>query len=177
MIRDVPSKYHPFALWAYSKGGTLGNVPLFFGEVIATDALDANYKATDIASAWAKYSALNAIVPERILKPPTGSRGDIEQAAIWEDGTWYTEITRKLVTGHDDDVQFDDLSKTYAFGIATMDNTGGGGHNTHGSTKYHLAFDIESELPTDEEAPPADEEKPGDFSTSYSNIQYVLKGE
>jgi hypothetical protein len=27
--RDVPSKYHPFALCAYSKGGTLGNVPLF----------------------------------------------------------------------------------------------------------------------------------------------------
>ena len=131
------------------------------GEIIVTDPLDANYNATDITSAWAKYSALNAIVPERILKPATGSRGDIEQTAIWEDGTWYTEITRKLVTGHDDDVQFDDLSKTYAFGIATMDNTGGGGHNTHGSTIYQLAFDIVSEPPTDEEAPPADEEKPG----------------
>ena len=115
------------------------------GEIIVTDPLDANYNATDITSAWAKYSALNAIVPERILKPATGSRGDIEQAAIWEDGTWYTEITRKLVTGHDGDIQFDDLSKTYAFGIATMDNTGGGGHNTHGSKIYQLAFDIVSD--------------------------------
>lgn len=131
------------------------------GEIMVTDPLDANYNAADITSAWAKYSALNAIVPERILKPATGSRNDIEQAAIWEDGTWYTEITRKLVTRHDDDVQFDDLSKIYAFGIATMDNTGGGGHNTHGSTIYQLAFDIVSESPTDEEAPPADEEKPG----------------
>jgi hypothetical protein len=26
--RNVPSKYYPFALCAYSKGGTLGNVPL-----------------------------------------------------------------------------------------------------------------------------------------------------
>ncbi len=116
-------------------------------EVLIADPLDANCNGADISLAWAKYSALNAIVAERILKPPAESRGDIEQAAIWENGTWYTEISRKLVTGHVDDVQFDDLSRTYAFGIATMDNTGGEGHNTHGSTIYQLAFDIGSKPP------------------------------
>lgn len=87
----------------------------------------------ELAEASAKYMGFGAIIPERILSAPSGSRGDIAQAAIWEDGTWYTEFARKLDTGHDDDVQFSDLTATYLFGIATMDNTGGGGHNTHGS--------------------------------------------
>jgi hypothetical protein len=96
--------------------------------------------ASEIASAVQNYETLNALVPERILRAPTGSRGDVTQAAIWEDGVWYTEIARELETGNEDDVQFNDLSDSYSFGVALMDNSGGGDdHSTHPSS-YVLTF-------------------------------------
>ena len=53
------------------------------GEVVG----DATVGVTDIEAEanWAAYSALNAIVPERILRVPVGSRGDIDFAATWSD--------------------------------------------------------------------------------------------
>ncbi len=63
-------------------------------------------------------------VPGYILEKPVGSRGDIEARGVWKDGQWNLEIKRKLVTGNDDDVQFD-VTKIYRFGVAVMDNTGG----------------------------------------------------
>ncbi len=79
----------------------------------------------DAATYWPAYAALNAIVPERILRAPTGSRGDIEFAANWSDGIWTVELGRDLDTGNDDDVQFD-TEHDYHFNVATMDNGGGG---------------------------------------------------
>ncbi len=73
---------------------------------------------------WPNYSALQAVVPERILRPPAGSRGDIVQAATWNNGTWTTEISRGLNTGNDDDVQFQ-AGQEYTFGVSIMDNGGG----------------------------------------------------
>ena len=35
---------------------------------------------------------------------------------------WTLEIGRKLVTGSATDVQFDDLSESYYFGVAALDN-------------------------------------------------------
>jgi PAS domain S-box-containing protein len=63
-------------------------------------------------------------VPGYILERPTGSRGDIDTKGMWEAGRWDLEIKRKLDTERDDDVQFD-ITKTYRFGIAIMDNAGG----------------------------------------------------
>jgi hypothetical protein len=63
-------------------------------------------------------------IPGYILEKPVGSRGDIEARGVWEDGIWSLEIKRKLNTGHDDDVQFD-TTRTYRFGVAVMDNSGG----------------------------------------------------
>jgi PAS domain S-box-containing protein len=63
-------------------------------------------------------------VPGFILERPQGSRGDIDAKGAWNRGRWNLEFKRKLDTGHDDDVQFD-ITKTYRFGIAIMDNTGG----------------------------------------------------
>jgi len=83
------------------------------------------------ASYWPKYATLNAIVPERILRKPSGSRADIQQAATWRNGTWTTEIVRDLNTGHDDDVQFA-VGQELTFGVAIMDNTGGEGHKVSG---------------------------------------------
>jgi hypothetical protein len=66
------------------------------------------------------------IVGGIIVKPFAGSRGDISSAAKWENGTWTIEMKRKLVTTGDkvaeQDVQFSDLGKAYAFGVAVFDN-------------------------------------------------------
>ena len=51
-----------------------------------------------------------------------GDRGDITGKGVWKNGVWTLEIARKLVTGSRFDVQFDDLSKGYFFGVAVFDN-------------------------------------------------------
>lgn len=57
-----------------------------------------------------------------IVSPFTGDRGDLAAGIKWENGKWTQEIARKLTTGSEFDVQFDDLSKQYGFGIAVFDN-------------------------------------------------------
>ncbi|MCK4970409.1 MAG: hypothetical protein KAS77_07775, partial [Thermoplasmata archaeon] len=108
-------------------------------ETITADPADPGYVGTDVADAWAEYDTLGAVVPERILSPPTGSRGDIHEAAIWKNGMWTSEMERLLVTGNDDDVQFDDMGMTYHFGVSTIDNGGGEDHNYH-SGAYQMDF-------------------------------------
>ncbi|MBI4759334.1 MAG: hypothetical protein HY783_10130 [Chloroflexi bacterium] len=116
----------------------------------------AGLSAEQIDAYWAKYAAITVpsgaspvVVPERILKDMTvelvpgkvkGSRADVLEVARWSDGTWTAEFARKLVTGHDDDVQFSDFSKVYLFDVALMDNTGGEGHSFHVGTPLHLVF-------------------------------------
>jgi len=68
-----------------------------------------------------KYKAGDE-VPGIIVAPFTGDRGDISARATWADGVWTLEWSRKLKTGSPTDVQFDDLSKRYAFGVAVFDN-------------------------------------------------------
>jgi hypothetical protein len=51
-----------------------------------------------------------------------GDRGDVKVAGKWAKGKWTYEISRKLVTGSKFDVQFDDLKKSYGFGVALFDN-------------------------------------------------------
>lgn len=77
----------------------------------------------DAAIYWSAYSNLKAIVPERILSTPTGSRGDLEFGAVWTDGVWKAEIGRKLNTGNDDDIQFTNLANEYLFNVAQFDNS------------------------------------------------------
>ena len=64
-------------------------------------------------------------IPGYILARPNGSRGEIDAKGVWKDGRWALEIGRKLITEDNvHDVQFDDLKKTYYFGIAVFDNDG-----------------------------------------------------
>ena len=56
------------------------------------------------------------------VPPFTGDRGDIATNARWANGKWTVEIARKLVTGSKFDVNFNDLTKAYGFGIAFFDN-------------------------------------------------------
>jgi len=89
----------------------------------------ADADAADISTAWDKHAALNAVVPERILRLPEDSRGDVLNAASWSDGVWTAEFQRALVNGNDDDVQFDDLTQPVHFGAAIFDNNGGIDHD------------------------------------------------
>jgi hypothetical protein len=68
-----------------------------------------------------KYKAGDE-VPGIVIAPFTGDRGDLAAASTWKDGRWTIEIARQLVTGSEFDVQFNDLRKKYAFGIAVFDN-------------------------------------------------------
>jgi hypothetical protein len=68
-----------------------------------------------------KYKAGDE-VPGILVAPFTGDRGDLSGTAVWKDGTWTLVIKRRLVTGSEFDVQFDDLKKPYAFGVAVFDN-------------------------------------------------------
>lgn len=61
-------------------------------------------------------------VPGIIKSEIVGERGDISAGSKYAEGTWTLEFGRELVTGSDVDVQFDDLTATYYFGVATFDN-------------------------------------------------------
>lgn len=68
-----------------------------------------------------KYKAGDE-VPGILVAPFTGDRGDVAISMKWEKGMWTIEFARKLVTGSEFDVQFNDLKKAYPFGIAVFDN-------------------------------------------------------
>lgn len=67
------------------------------------------------------------VVPGIVVAPFQGSRGDIEAKGVWRDGVWTIELKRKLVTTGEkakvQDVQFNDLKKTYNFGVSVFDNS------------------------------------------------------
>jgi Ethylbenzene dehydrogenase len=68
-----------------------------------------------------KYKAGDE-VPGIVVAPFTGDRGDIAAKHVWKDGVWTVVIARKLVTNSEFDVQFNDMKKEYAFGVAIFDN-------------------------------------------------------
>lgn len=57
--------------------------------------------------------------------PPTGSAADVLGHGVWKDGWWYLEISRKLDTGHRDDMPFRPAATPvyYMFGLAVFDHT------------------------------------------------------
>ena len=122
-------------------------------EIASGEAIDAtSLTASEITAYWANYQALtppagidadfpHAAVPERLLHEALGSRGDVREVAIWSDGVWTAEFSRKLVTGHIDDVQFEDLASSYLFDIALFDNCGGEGHSYHVGEPLSLVFE------------------------------------
>ena len=68
------------------------------------------------------HYALGDEIAGIIVSPFLGDRGDITAKGVWANGVWTLEIARKLVTGSQFDVQFNDLSKGYFFGVASFDN-------------------------------------------------------
>lgn len=84
-----------------------------------------------------KYKAGDE-VPGIIVAPFTGDRGDLASAESFANGVWTLEWSRKLVTGSERDVQYGDLKKTYAFGVAVFANAQVR-HAFHGGVR-HLSF-------------------------------------
>jgi Ethylbenzene dehydrogenase len=79
-----------------------------------------------VAVTAAELDALppGSILPNMITKGPNGARADVDAHGVYNPAnqTWTVEIRRKLVTGDANDVQFDDLTREYAFGVAIFDN-------------------------------------------------------
>lgn len=61
--------------------------------------------------------------PRFELQTPGGSRADIRAKGQWENGSWTIELSRRLQTGHPDDVAFD-LSRNYLFGVSRYEIAG-----------------------------------------------------
>jgi hypothetical protein len=63
-------------------------------------------------------------IPNMITSGPTGGRADIDAVGGYDadNKTWTLEIRRQLLTADATDVEFDDLSRQYAFGVAVFDN-------------------------------------------------------
>lgn len=93
----------------------------------------------DAALYWPAYVSLTAVVPERILSAPVGSRADIGFGAVWNNGTWTAEFSRKLDSNSDDDIQFTDLTKEYLFNVAEFDNSRHG-YEHRVSESYYIKF-------------------------------------
>ncbi len=114
------------------------------GRTIVADPSDPKFDKRKVDQAWALYAKYNAAVPERILRTPQGSRGDVLHSAVWKDGVWVHEFKRRLNTGHpEDDVIFDlAKSREYEFSISIFNNSGRGeippGHTTYGDGQYQV---------------------------------------
>jgi len=77
------------------------------------------------AVAITDYSIFKAgeVIPYRLPRKPSGSRFDVKAMSHYEEGAWTVMLSRKLNTGHDDDVVFDPR-KSYSFAMAVFDNSG-----------------------------------------------------
>ena len=62
-------------------------------------------------------------IPYRLPVKPSGSRFDVKATSRYADGGWMVMFSRKLDTGHEDDVVFN-LKKRYSFALAVFDNSG-----------------------------------------------------
>lgn len=97
-------------LFTLAPGKKLGK----HGVLLAADA----EKITD-------YSGFKAgdTITYQMPTVPSGSRADIKAASNYAEGSWTLMLSRKLNTGHEDDVAFDPR-KTYNFALAVFDDSG-----------------------------------------------------
>jgi hypothetical protein len=62
-------------------------------------------------------------LPKYIKRQPTGSRADVRAKGAWLDGRWTIEFSRKLSTGHADDIAFQ-LDGQYPFAVSRYEVAG-----------------------------------------------------
>ncbi len=63
------------------------------------------------------------VIPYRLPVKPEGSRADVRALSRHEQGRWTVMLSRKLDTGHEDDVVFHP-SRRYSFALAVFDDSG-----------------------------------------------------
>ncbi|MEN8180820.1 MAG: ethylbenzene dehydrogenase-related protein [Pseudomonadota bacterium] len=61
--------------------------------------------------------------PAYKLRKPSGSRADVRAKGQWNNGFWSVEFSRKLVTGHHDDVALE-AGRSYRFGVSRYEIAG-----------------------------------------------------
>ncbi|MHC4253032.1 MAG: ethylbenzene dehydrogenase-related protein [Planctomycetota bacterium] len=91
----------------------------------ASDAGDSLYAAT-AAPASKGADSLPGYAPNPAA---TGSIADVKAEATHDGATWTVTLTRKLATGHDDDVAFE-KGKAYPAAVACFDRSGDMHHTT-----------------------------------------------
>lgn len=75
-----------------------------------------------LTTAEVNAMAVGTEIANTITTGPSGFRADVDAKGLHNTGTWAVEIRRRLVTGDPNDVQFDNLTRQYAFGVAIFDN-------------------------------------------------------
>jgi len=84
---------------------------------------------TPLVSSQKPIDNIGDVIPQYLPnKAISGSIADIKSAAVWADGKWTVEMSRKLSTSNKDDVAFAH-GKTYAAGAAVFDHTGDDHHS------------------------------------------------
>lgn len=66
--------------------------------------------------------AVGTEIPGIITTGPGGFRADVDAKGLHNTGTWAVEFRRRLVTDDVNDVQFDNMTRQYSFGVAIFDN-------------------------------------------------------
>jgi hypothetical protein len=111
-------------------GPEYGNINVVNGkpEFMNADGRSANaggsyviVKGTEIPFDDGKFKVGDEVA-SLLATPVKGDRADISISARYANGVWTSEVSRKLTTGSKLDVQFDDLAKSYFFGVAAFDN-------------------------------------------------------
>jgi hypothetical protein len=64
------------------------------------------------------------IVHRYTSRQPQSSRADVKAKGVWKDGRWTIEFARDLITGNDDDVNFQNLDTSYGFGVSRYEIAG-----------------------------------------------------
>jgi mono/diheme cytochrome c family protein len=107
----------------YASNPAVGGLPQYRGPSLTVPP----YYIFDNQKVLLTVSELNSLpsgaeIPNMITSGPTGTRADVDAKGLYNSGTWGVEIRRKLVTNDVNDVQFTDLLRQYAFGVAIFDN-------------------------------------------------------
>jgi cytochrome c553 len=109
----------------YGSNPALAGAPTYRGPALTAPPyyIFDNQKQLITPAELAAYMA-GANVPNMITSGPTLGRADVDAYGVYSaaDQRWTVEMRRLLVNGEATDVQFDDLTRSYAFGVAVFDN-------------------------------------------------------
>lgn len=127
----------------YTGGGSLNNrnadstAPIFMQSTTIKPTMGSDYLVLQ-ESVLLDPKALKAgdKVPNVVLAPYQGSRGDVDAKGTWANNTWTLVLHRKLDTGNPDDIKFT-VGGSFPFGLGMWNQIGNIDH-TVTETAYNL---------------------------------------